>query len=127
MPTFDATSAVASFHAWAAVASGILLAAIVIAAVLDATGVRSGRRVVDGLILALIVATAAAALAGPILAVGGKAPLDPMHVLYGVVAVVAVPLARLAGARSPRRANAWIITGSLVTVGVLLRLWATGS
>ena len=57
-----------------------------------------------------------------------------LHALYAGVAVVALPIARVVGARrdppagrtTSRGIGRWLVAGSLVTLGILLRLWMTG-
>jgi hypothetical protein len=120
-------SALAALHAWAAVAAAVLAVTTVLLGVLH--GLRSvpGRVWLDRLVLALLVATALAAVLGLGVLVGSRPPADGLHLVYGAAAVLAVPVARaIAGARRSGRLGWWLAAGGLVTLGALLRLWATG-
>ena len=120
--------ALAELHAWLAVATAVLAVALTVVALLLAVGVLRSRRWLDRLILALLVAVAAALLLGPVIAIGrGAGPADPLHFVYAMVALLAVPVARLvAYGRGSTRVGWWVVAGGLVTLGALLRLWATG-
>ena len=120
-------SSIAILHAWLAVASVVLAAAVVVLGALDGIGTVRGRRWLDRLVLALLGATVAGALLGLGVLVGAQPPADPLHLVYGAAAVLAVPAARLiAGTRGSPRLGWWLAAGGLVTLGALLRLWATG-
>jgi uncharacterized membrane protein len=68
-----------------------------------------------------------AAAAGLVLLVGGSRPADPLHFLYGAVLVgLALILRAAAGRRPTRRVGTWLVLGSLVLVGVLVRAFMTG-
>lgn len=103
------------------------------------------RAAVDWLIVAVPLLAALAALLGVVLFAGTGGPRDGLHAVYAVVAIVTLPLARILGAGPPpdpdgpdeavddmvpgeltRRLTTWLALGALVTVGVLLRLAATG-
>ena len=91
------------------------------------------RFVVDRLILLNVFVIVANVLAGALLAVGGARPADPLHLLYGVAAVVVLPLGWTLGGRTvqtgrPSRArrDAWVLAAALVLVGIEVRLLATG-
>jgi hypothetical protein len=94
-------------------------------------GLAVGRRwlvLADRLILALLALVAVAAALGPVLALGrGAGPADPLHLVYAGVALLAMPALRLeAMRRRSARVGWWVCAGGLVTLGALLRLWATG-
>jgi hypothetical protein len=78
--------------------------------------------------LAIVVAGAlAAALLGLVLLAGGPGPGDPLHLVYGVVAVGALPIAAVAASgRRPRTQSLVLLAAALVEVGVLVRLVQTG-
>jgi hypothetical protein len=69
---------------------------------------------------------------GALRLLGGDRPDDPLHLMYGLVALAILPVAAALGVRAergrgPRRARyLWIAGGSLVLVGVLVRLIQTG-
>jgi hypothetical protein len=121
-------------HAWLASGAAILATgAVVLGALvaLGAAGRRAGRRWLDRLVLALLVVVAADVVLGGlvgILALGGRVgPADPLHFVYAMVALLAVPVVRLeAMRRRSARLGWWVCAGGLVTLGALLRLWATG-
>jgi hypothetical protein len=57
----------------------------------------------------------------------GRGPADPLHFVYAMVALVALPVVRLeAMRRRSTRVGWWVCAGGLITLGALLRLWATG-
>lgn len=104
------------------------------------TGRRSGgladhRFAVDRLILAASGILAVNGMLGLALLAGGSRPADPLHLLYGPVAVATPVVGWWLGGRSPggegRRAprtrrDAWLVAASIVLLGVELRLFATG-
>ena len=97
------------------------------------------RRAIDAVINLNALAILAALLLGAVLLLG-RGLDDPLHALYAVVALVAVPLARILAVPAPstdplamaearvidRRAARWVFFASLVTLGVLVRLAMTG-
>jgi hypothetical protein len=51
-----------------------------------------------------------------------------MHDLYALAAIGAVPAGRLLAARrGSLRVSWWVLSGALVTLPALLRLWNTGA
>lgn len=102
------------------------------------TGRRSGGRVdhrfaVDRLVLVSLAAIAVAVVLGLVVLAGGGRPADPLHLLYGVLACVALPagwaLAGRAGAGSGvtrRGRDAWLTVAAAVLLGIELRLFLTG-
>lgn len=110
--------------AYAAVAVALLLLAIVLLSL--ATG-RLRRFGVDRLVMLGMGVIGLAGLVGLVLLATGHTPADPLHLLYGPVAFVTLPVARyLARQGSERRRTLWMLLGSLVLCGVLLRLFMTG-
>ncbi len=88
---------------------------------------RPGGRPYLGTLGVVVVGAAAAALLGLVLLVGGPGPGDPLHLVYGVVAVAALPVAVIAAAgRRPRTQSLVLLAAALVEVGVLVRLVQTG-
>ena len=121
-------STLAMIHGWAGILSALLAAAVVVLGVLDGMGVRprTARARPPGARAARRPPRAGAILGIGVL-VGRRPPSDALHLVYGVAAVVAVPGARLAaGMRRSPRLGWWLAAGGLVTLGALLRLWATG-
>lgn len=100
-------------------------------------GVRSGggldhRFAVDRAVLAVLTVVATAGLVGVALFIVGSRPADPLHLVYGPAALIAVPIAiwigaRPGGARRSRvRRDLWTAGGGIVLLGLGLRLIATG-
>ena len=121
----------AQVHAWLAAGAAIAAVLATVAGVALGAGAAGGRRwlvAADRLILALVVLVAAAIALGVGLALGrGAGPSDPLHLVYAGVALFALPALRLeAMRRRSARLGWWICAGGLVTLGALLRLWATG-
>lgn len=74
------------------------------------------------LVIPLVVFTAAVGLAEVL---GGRAPQSRLHYAYAVAALAAVPLWRAAGRRIPDRAAVYQLVGSVLLLGVLVRLYLT--
>ena len=98
---------------------------------------RDHRFAVDRLVLAVVGVVAINDAIGGAWLVTGSRPADPLHLLYGVAALVTLPLGWLLGGRrdrqasgtprpSRRRRDAWLIAATVVLLGVELRLFATG-
>jgi uncharacterized membrane protein YwaF len=120
-------SALAVVHAWVATLAAVVAAALVVLGVLDALRLVEARRWLDRLVLLLVATVIVAAILGPGIVIGVRPPSDPLHFLYALVAVMAVPAFRLvAQQRRSDRLGGWLAVGGLVTLGALLRLWATG-
>ena len=123
--------ALAQVHAWLAVGAAVAAALATLTGLAMGAGIVHGRRwlvAADRLILVLLVLVAAALTLGPVLVLGrGAGPSDPLHLVYAGVALLALPVLRLeAMRRRSARAGWWVFAGGLVTLGALLRLWATG-
>lgn len=113
-----------SVLAWAAVGGAGL---VLVVGLGTAVGALSSIMVVDRAILVHLASVTIAAISGLVLPVTGPGPSDPLHLLYGAVAVVPVPLARYhARHRSVAAVGRWTLAAAIVTVGVLLRLFMTG-
>lgn len=118
-------------HGWLAAGAAVLAVLATLAGAGMGLGALAGRRwlvLVDRLILALLLVVAVALALGPLLVVGrGAWPSDPLHLVYAGVALLAMPVLRLeAMRRRSARVGWWVCAGGLVTLGALLRLWATG-
>ena len=123
----------AELHAWLAVAGAVLATGATVLGLLTGIGVTRGRVArlwIDRLILAILAVVAVDLLLGAgvaLLASGGRGPADPLHLVYAVVALLALPAARFeVERRGSTRIGWWVCAGGLVTLGALLRLWATG-
>jgi hypothetical protein len=118
---------VSTLHFWAAlVAIGVDLVLVVVTVIGVAT--RQWNRLVgDRLVLAALGATGLAALLGAGSVVTSRPPSDALHIVYGVVALAVLPIARYIGrAGSDRRRAAWLALGSAVQLAVFVRLLQTG-
>jgi hypothetical protein len=100
-------------------------------------GRRTHRFAVDRLVLAVVAIIGANDALGAALMAGGSRPADPLHLLYGVAAIVTLPLGWLLGGRrrpgpvaGPAvdrvRRDAWLVAATIVLLGIELRLFATG-
>ena len=124
----------AVLHAWLASAAAVVAAGAVVLGALAGLGLAAGRSArlwLDRLVLGLLaVVTANVALGGLVafLGLGGRSgPADPLHLVYAAAALVALPVARFeVERRGSTRVGWWVCGGGLVTLGALLRLWATG-
>jgi hypothetical protein len=116
-----------SVHFWfalAAIAGDVALVAVSLAGVATR---RWGRLWGDRLVLAVLATTGLAALLGAGVALTSRAPSDALHLVYGVVALVVLPIARYVGrAGSDRRRAGWLALGSVVQLAVYARLLQTG-
>jgi hypothetical protein len=130
---------VTGIHEFLGRAAAGLAATLVVAAawsIVDGrrtSGALDHRFVVDRLILLNVAVVAANVLAGALVAAGGGRPADALHLLYGVAAVVVLPLGWTLGGRpgpnrrpSRARRDAWVLAAALVLLGVEVRLVATG-
>ena len=76
-----------------------------------------------GVVSLLVVAAAS----GLVLLAGGARPTDGLHLLYALLAIALVPLARSFLTRANHRgANVLLLVAFVVLGGVLYRLFATG-
>jgi hypothetical protein len=124
----------AEVHAWLAAAAAVAaVGTSLLGAMLGLHTARghAARLWLDRFVLAVPALVAInVALGGlvAILAAGGPTgPADPLHFVYALVALLVVPVARLeAMRRHSTRVGWWVCAGGLVTLGALLRLWATG-
>lgn len=73
-------------------------------------------------------AVAASALAGLVVALTDQPPRDPLHVVYGVLAVVGLPGAALIarGRAGPAQTVVWAVAGIVVVI-LVLRLFQTAA
>lgn len=127
-------------HAGSAIVAVAGAGALVVASLAVALGRPVPRRLIDRLLLVLVLGVVIAIVSGPVVLAGGRAVRDPLHALYGTVALLAGPVARAAAMRdasgtgggspyprlAPVRLGRWMVAGGLVTLGALLRLWMTG-
>jgi hypothetical protein len=120
-------SYLALLHAWVAVAGAVVAAILVVLGVLQGLGAFGAKRWLDRLVLALFGAMVLAVLLGPGIVIAVAPPASALHFGYAAVAVAATPTLRLVGTRrGSQRIGWWVAAGALLTLGALLRLWATG-
>lgn len=118
----------ALLHAWVAVGAAVLAGALLVLAVLGAGGMARTRAWQDRLAVGLFAVLLVAALLGPGIVIGVRPPSDPMHYLYAVAALGAVPLGRLVAVRRGlANVSWWVAGGAAVTLMALFRLWSTGA
>jgi len=129
---------VAAAHQVAALAILGVTIALLGAAVWSWAGARTAGRddhrfAVDRLVLAVETLVAVEIGLGGLLLATGERPADPLHLLYGVAALVTLPVGRWWGGRpdrsgaiNRRRRDGWLILAAAILVGVELRLLATG-
>lgn len=114
-------------HAWLAIVAAVIALVGLAASVSLRVEVGGARRWLDRTILAAIAVIALEGLLGLALVASGHAPTDLLHVVYGVAALLTLPLARWAGRSADLRRRAlWVGGGSLILLGILFRLAQTG-
>jgi hypothetical protein len=116
-----------TLHSWLAVlAIAADLALVAVSAVALLTR-RCSRLWGDRLILMVLAATGLTALVGGGFALTSRSPSDTLHLVYGVVALLVLPIARYIGrSGSDRRRSGWLALGSVVQLAVYVRLFQTG-
>lgn len=80
---------------------------------------RQLHRVAAGLVLA-------EAFLGAVLFIGGRRPHVTLHLVYALAAVLVMPVARSMARRDPSKARFYHVGGTVLLLGVLLRLVTTG-
>jgi hypothetical protein len=114
-------------HAGLAVVTAIGVAVLLVASVAAAVGWNGGRLWLDRAVLAQTVVALVAVASGLVLLATGARPADPLHLLYAVLlAGLALGVRAAAGRRPTRRVGGWLVLGSLVLGGVLVRAFMTG-
>ena len=130
----DLAQGVVTIHVLLALATAALVVALAIVALGAAVGRSVSRTVLDRLVLAVILASAVGAISGLGLVLLDRSASDLLHLVYGVATVVILPVARISASRRTPRGTLptaqalgrWLLAGSIVTGGVLLRLAMTG-
>ncbi|MBA3235479.1 MAG: hypothetical protein H0T59_05735 [Chloroflexi bacterium] len=132
-------------HHFLAIVLVVVTVALLAAAAWSTTDARrSGgaidhRFAVDRLILAVTAIFAIEGVIGMAIALVVRGPTDPLHLLYGPLALIALPVGRWFGAsrqaraadidggaaRSSRR-DLWVVVAAVILLGLELRLFATG-
>ncbi|MFL5673653.1 MAG: hypothetical protein ACJ779_01475 [Chloroflexota bacterium] len=104
-----------------------------------ATGRRSGGRAdhrfaVDRLFIVVLASVMIAVASGLLLLATDHRPADGLHLLYGVVAVVVLPIGYVVGLRTARpetgrlmrQRDAWAVVAGIFLLGIAVRLFGTG-
>ena len=108
-----------------AVVAGVVLAVAWTAAVL-VTGRWGGERL-HSLQNAVVGLVAITAIVGLVLLLTGHSPHDQIHLLYGFLALAALPFARSFGTRLSDRGRTALGLAGMVAIGLfVLRLYMTG-
>ena len=113
-------------HGAAAIVAAVATILVLVLALVAAPRGAGSRRGLDAAILLQLAAVGVTALAGLGSAVT-RLPGDPLHLVYGAVAVLAIPAGRYAGRAGPFRRTARLcLAGALVAVGAVARSFMTG-
>jgi len=95
-------------------------------------GTADHRFAVDRLVLVVIAVLATNELIGLLQIATGQRPADPLHLLYGPVALISLPIGAWLtrrddrGGGATRRREVWMIGAAVVLLGIELRLIVTG-
>ena len=109
-----------------AVVAGVVLAVAWTAAVL-VTGRWGGGEPLHSLQNAVVGLVAITAIVGLVLLLTGHSPHDQIHLLYGFLALAALPFARSFGTRLSDRGRTALGLAGMVAIGLfVLRLFMTG-
>ena len=103
-------------------AGGVAVALVVVVGAVTHRPVRFAR---DRAILTAIGLVAIGAATGLVILLGGGAPADPLHLLYGALALLILPVVRFWDRLAGRRALAIGIGGVILSL-LVLRLFQTG-
>ncbi|MFL5768663.1 MAG: hypothetical protein ACJ765_01140 [Chloroflexota bacterium] len=115
-------------HAAAAVVSAGTVALLLAASLAATVGWSRGRLWLDRAIAVQVVATLAAVASGLLVLADGSRPAEALHFLYAIVlAGLPLGLRAIAGRWPTRRVGTWLVLGSLVAGGVVIRAFMTGS
>lgn len=102
-------------------------AAVLAAAIATALRWLASYRLLDRLLLVQLGANAVAAAAGLAVLASTAPPEDPLHVLYGAVAVALPTGVRLwAQGRTAATIGRWVAVAALVAAGATIRSFMTG-
>ncbi len=103
-------------------AAGLGLAVVV---ALGAGRRQSGRLAADRVILAALALVAVGVVTGLVVLLTGGRPNDPLHLLYAVVALLVLPVARFWG-RLGRHRTLALGVGGVLLAALVVRLFQTG-
>jgi hypothetical protein len=106
-------------------ASAVLIAVVGTSAAAAVIALRGGSRWTDRLRIGLTLVIGLQVAIGAIAFLSGSRPAEWLHLLYGVAAVAALPLAGSFAAEAPPPDRAWVLVGAC---GLLLLLaWRLAS
>ncbi len=116
-----------SIHLYIAYAAVVGIAAGIGWTVVLAVSGRRGGPLFERFQAAVVSAIIVGAASGLLMLLSGARPADGLHLLYAVIAIALIPLARsFLGRASGRGAAALLLIAFVVLGGVLYRLFATG-
>ena len=114
-------------HGALASAAAVALGVLLVVAVAGIVRPSSSHRAIDLVILGQLAVTGAAAAIGLGVAALVRPPADPLHLVYGTVALVAPVGARAIGHRRGTASMArWVAGGTLIALGATVRSFMTG-
>ena len=118
---------VTQLHTWLAVAAIALVAAVAVEAAWRAFRDLPPSQTTGLLANITLIAVLIASAGGLGILVGGGAPADSLHFVYGAIALVALPLATsLTRNRPPRTAAVIVLVVAVALLVVIARLFQTG-
>jgi len=112
-----------------AIGSVVVLVAAAIFFVFALYSARTGAHadVLSKLRLGLVGLAAAQLALGALLYATGERPAESLHILYGIVAVIAIPAAASFAFEAPPKARAGALAaGAGLMLAMIWRLWVTG-
>jgi hypothetical protein len=114
-------------HVVSAVIAAVLAVALGVACAASLVTGRTLHLTIDRLILAELAVVAVAIADGVLLLATGHQPTDPLHLLYALLALGILPLARFSLPTIRETRRRWLVlVGGAVLVGLIVRLWQTG-
>jgi hypothetical protein len=88
---------------------------------------RTGGPMLYGELVWIVLAIAVAGLIGIVIALTAAPPRDPLHILYGLLAAAALPVAALVARDRPSRQRSAVLGIGLIVLAILMvRLFQTG-
>ena len=113
-------------HTILAIAATIAVASAIVWCCILAAFARPAGRWFDRLLAVVVLMITLAAAAGAVTFAQGPGPGDGLHLVYGVVAILLLPLARSLRSGASRRDALLMLGASALLGGVLFRLFTTG-
>jgi hypothetical protein len=113
-------------HSILADAAVAAVAIAILSCFILAVTARPGGRLFDRLQIVVVLMIALAIAAGAVTFALGARPADGLHLVYGAVAIVLLPLARSFRSGASRRDALLLLSACALLGGVLFRLFTTG-